>query len=122
MDLLEEAQAELARSRELARASGNLQLEAWSWAISCNYHRANDLRVAANDLRRARRCVERFGRELFALQARMSFEEAELLRARRRWHSCQHTGDDLAAALDARPTQRIPYGGASRGAPRRAGA
>ncbi|MGH2911748.1 MAG: SIR2 family protein [Solirubrobacteraceae bacterium] len=109
MHRLDEAHMELARSRKLARIAGEPSLEAWAWIMTCNFHRADDLRMAANHLRSGRRCIARLGSNLFALQARVTFEEAELLRARRRWSACETAANGLADAIGDRHGQQMPY-------------
>jgi tetratricopeptide (TPR) repeat protein len=102
---LDEAQVELHR----AQASEDHQLRAWSLLLSGSYHRGDDRERARSVLKQAERWAKRLGESLFAFEARLRFERAELLRAARQWRRCERAMDDLAAALVSRPKQRMPY-------------
>lgn len=108
MHELDAAQAELDRCCRLARAMGNVQLEGWAEVLRCCYHRADDLSAARHALRRARRAVDRLGHCAFALEARIAFEAAELLRSSRQWKRCRAAASALYKAV-ARQPQRMPY-------------
>lgn len=100
--------ADLDRARQLAEAAGEPQLIAWALASRATWLRASDLKAAKSAASEARKAMRRYRAPLFALRARLDWEDAEFARAEGDFRLALKRLRRLEARL-SRSSERMPY-------------
>ncbi|HEY7831547.1 MAG TPA: hypothetical protein VIC06_13385 [Solirubrobacteraceae bacterium] len=100
--------ADLDRACQLAQAAGDHQLVAWALTSRSTWLRATDVDAAKAAVHDARKAMRRYRAPLFALGARLDWEDAELARAEGDLKLALKRVRGLETRLSS-SSQRMPY-------------